>query len=112
MVLAFERTLTKIERLDDTVKDIVEEFKDVPTTVIVNALRKGSLGHYGQCYKLSTLQACIWIRQYLKEHKFGKGKHAHLNVGDLIMGKEIIGFTQTGSPLIQPTTDKPTSTGW
>ena len=55
--------------IDHTINDIMSEFSYVTIKQIREALRKGSLGHYGKTYKLSTQEVCVWIREYLKSTK-------------------------------------------
>jgi len=55
--------------IDHTINDIISEFGYVSLKQIREALRKGSLGHYGKTYKLSTQEVCVWIREYLKSNK-------------------------------------------
>jgi len=55
--------------IDLTITDIISEFGYVSLKQIRESLRKGSLGHYGKTYKLSTQEVCVWIREYLKSNK-------------------------------------------
>ena len=54
--------------LNKMAEDIVSEFQDVETKVIITALKKGGTGHYGRTFKLSIQEVCYWIREELKNH--------------------------------------------
>jgi hypothetical protein len=67
--LAFERTgiSANVMQSDLIFNDIKTEYKDTPIEFIVEALRRGGLGYYGKTFKFSSQDACIWVREYLKE---------------------------------------------
>jgi hypothetical protein len=67
--LAFERTGTNPFNIESMVNDIQSEFPHLNESSLKQAIRNGSLGHYGKTYKLTTQEICIWIREYLKENK-------------------------------------------
>ena len=69
--IAFVIERLRIEPFDITnmVNDIQKEFKDLDDEVIITAFRNGSLGMYGQTYRLNTQMLCIWIRKYLEDNK-------------------------------------------
>jgi hypothetical protein len=53
--------------IDNTANDIFEEFKHSNISKIREAIRKGSLGYYGQSYRMSTQEVCVWIRKHICE---------------------------------------------
>lgn len=50
--------------IESTINDIITEFGTYKLNSIREALRNGSLGMYGQTFRLSTQEICIWIRKY------------------------------------------------
>lgn len=50
-------------------QDIRTEFPDLKPISLVKAFRNGSLGKYGQTYKLTTQILCVWIRKYIESKK-------------------------------------------
>ena len=66
LALVFERL--RIEPFDITgmTKDILDEFSGVGENKIIEAIRFGGLGVYGQTYRFSTQVVCIWIRTHIK----------------------------------------------
>jgi hypothetical protein len=67
IAVAFERTGTEVNNIDNMVLDVFSEFPNVNIEQILIALRNGSLGKYGKTYKFTTQEICIWIRKYLEE---------------------------------------------
>lgn len=71
---ALRRTDSYSEKFD--IKDAIEvilqepEFKKLTLQNVVEALKKGGLGHYGKTYKLSTQEICIWLREFRKEVRY------------------------------------------
>ena len=57
------------------IESIAECFPDIKFKYILQALKKGSLGFYGQTYKLTAQEVCIWIRKYYDEET-DEGKRA------------------------------------
>lgn len=50
-----------------TIKELVSQgFPDLDEKYIIQALKHGSLGHYGKTYKLCAQDVCIWICEYMK----------------------------------------------
>lgn len=64
IVLAAERTEKELPTsIDNTVNDIISEFKHLSIENIQLAIKKGALGYSGETYgRLSTQTICIWIR--------------------------------------------------
>lgn len=50
--------------INNTIEDIRAEFKYLTLKQIREALRNGSLGLYGNTFRLSTQEVCIWIRKH------------------------------------------------
>lgn len=50
--------------INNTIQDIRAEFKYLTLKQIREALRNGSLGLYGNTFRLSTQEVCIWIRKH------------------------------------------------
>lgn len=50
--------------INNTIQDIIAEFKYLTLKQIREALRNGSLGLYGNTFRLSTQEVCIWIRKH------------------------------------------------
>ena len=69
IVVAFQRINVPSERVIDIVNDIKLCFPDVNNNDIIEAIKRGSLGEFGQTYRMSTQAVCIWIREYLKSIK-------------------------------------------
>lgn len=57
------------DSIDETINDLLDEFKHVTIKDIREALRNGSLAKYGVTYKLNTQVLCFWIREHLKTKK-------------------------------------------
>ena len=57
------------DSIDETINDLLDEFKHVTIKDIRESLRGGGFGKYGRTYKLSTQEISIWIREYLKSKK-------------------------------------------
>lgn len=104
ILLAFERTATKPERIEGLLRDVLNEFDYLPTEQITEAIKKGSLGYFGSCYKISTLQICLWIREFIKNERTFNG----LKVGDIVKGMKIIFFTEDGRPVFEGNTKRAT----
>ncbi len=70
--LAAERTEKELpSSVDNTVADILSEFKHLSTEQIQTAIKKGALGYCGETYgRLSTQTICIWIRNEHPEKPF------------------------------------------
>lgn len=64
VALAFERTNLPMFNTDKLVLDVLKEFENTPIKDITKAIKKGSLGHYGRTYRMSTQEVCLWIREY------------------------------------------------
>lgn len=64
-----ERLRMDFQSIDETIIDLLDEFKHVRLKDIREALRNGSLGKYGKTYRLSTQEVCVWIREHLKTKK-------------------------------------------
>ena len=43
--------------------DVANEFSNIKIETIKSAIKKGALGEFGQTYKLTTQEVCIWIRK-------------------------------------------------
>ena len=71
IILAFDRTgnVFDSQKAFSMFYDLANEFPTTKPDVIIEALRKGGLGHYGKTYKLSTQELCIWIRQHLIDER-------------------------------------------
>lgn len=69
LVIVMERLKMDFDSIDETINDLLDEFKHVTIKDIREALRGGGLGKYGRTYKLSTQEISIWIREYLKSKK-------------------------------------------
>ena len=69
LIIVMSRLSMDFKNIDSTTNDLFNEFSYVTIKQIREALRKGSLGHYGKTYKLSTQEVCVWIREYLKSNK-------------------------------------------
>lgn len=71
IILAFDRTGNAFDSTTalSMFHDLVNEFPKIKLEVVIEALRKGGLGHYGKTYKLSTQELCIWIRQHLIDER-------------------------------------------
>jgi hypothetical protein len=69
ILLAFERTSTEPNNIENMINDVITEFPRVSKETFTLAIRDGSLGKYGKTYKLSTQDICIWIREYLKSKR-------------------------------------------
>ena len=69
LVIVMSRLSMDFKNIDSTTNDLFNEFNYVTIKQIREVLRKGSLGHYGKTYKLSTQEVCVWIREYLKSNK-------------------------------------------
>lgn len=67
ILIACERLNMEIVNIDNTVADILSEFKHLKTNDFTTALRNGGLGKYGRTYKLNTQELCFWIREYNKK---------------------------------------------
>lgn len=67
LVYAMDRTGDTELIIENTIHDILSEFKLLSEDKIKEAIKKGSLGAYGKTYKLTTQEICIWIREYLKQ---------------------------------------------
>ncbi len=61
--MVMERVGLDFKDLDSTIQDLISEFGHVSLKDIREALRNGSLGLYGQTFRLSTQEVCIWIRK-------------------------------------------------
>jgi hypothetical protein len=68
-----ERLEMDFNNIDSTIKDIIDEFGYVQLKNIIAAIRQGSLGYFGQTYRLNTQVVCVWIREYLKSKKTSLG---------------------------------------
>ena len=70
MALSFDRLNLPIDELvlENIVKDISSEYKNLTIEQMQKALRNGSFGHYGRTYRISTQEVSIWIRTYCKEN--------------------------------------------
>ena len=64
LVIVMERLNMDFKNIDTTALDIFTEFKYMKLPMIIEALRKGSLGAYGSTFRLNTQEVCIWIRKY------------------------------------------------
>lgn len=69
LIIASQRTLCDLKHEKNIVNDILKEFKHLNIKQIIEAIKRGGLGYYGNCYKLSTTQICVWIREYEREIK-------------------------------------------
>jgi len=49
------------------IKDLNYRFPELKEEKLIEILKDGSLGKYGQIYKLSTMQICLWIKEEIKE---------------------------------------------
>lgn len=47
------------------VADVLQTFQNVDKKVILEAIKKGSLGCFGRTYRLSSQEVCLWVREYL-----------------------------------------------
>lgn len=61
--MVMERVGLDFKDIDSTIQDVISEFGHVNLKDIREALRNGSLGLYGQTFRLSTQEVCIWIRK-------------------------------------------------
>ena len=70
MAKAFARTEKPCtpETIELITSEIIDEYGDLPTDVIIQALMKGGRGKYGGTFILSVQQICIWIDRYIKEN--------------------------------------------
>lgn len=95
LVIAIERTGGNITTLgnlniENTVDDILRKFSGIEVKTIINAIRNGSLGDYGECYKITTQNVCIWIRKHLEELKGTKTHQIRQKIkSDFIIPKKI-----------------------
>lgn len=64
--VAEQRTDLKFKNIVESHTDVLNEFSNIPIDKIQKAIRNGSLGKYGQTYRLSTQEICRWIREYNK----------------------------------------------
>jgi len=69
LAVSMDRLGMDFKNIDNTISDLIIEFKGVPLKDIREAIRNGSLGKYGKTYRLSTQEVCVWIREYLKTKK-------------------------------------------
>lgn len=61
--MVMERVGMDFKDIDSTIQDLISEFGHIALKDIREALRSGSLGLYGQTFRLSTQEVCIWIRK-------------------------------------------------
>jgi len=73
LAITMERVGQDFNNIDETVKDLSNEFKHLKINQFREAIRNGSLGMYGKTFKLSTQEVCYWIREYLKSRKSSLG---------------------------------------
>jgi len=66
ILLAFERLGTEPYNVENTINDILSEFKRLNEDDISLAFRNGALGKYGKTYRLCTQDFCLWIREFYK----------------------------------------------
>jgi len=67
IAVSFERTGTEPYDISNLSIDVYNEFKDINPEWVIEGIRRGSLGHYGKTFKLTTQEICIWVRNYLAE---------------------------------------------
>lgn len=69
VAVAFDRTNTLPRNIEQMVKDVSSEFKNVDIEHVQKAIRRGSLGFYGKTFgEVSTQEICIWIIKYIEEN--------------------------------------------
>ena len=69
LVLALDRTgMTDVENhiLDKISFDILQNFKEVKLSFLLEAINEGGLGKYGRTYRFSVQEICLWIYSKLK----------------------------------------------
>ncbi len=69
LVLAMDRLGMTFKNIENTIDDIVLQFPILTINQFRTAVRNGSLGHYGQTFKLNTQIVCIWVDKHLEELK-------------------------------------------
>ena len=67
LVLAMANTCIDIDNLQFTEDALREQFKGEQKTVVIKAIKKGSMGAYGISHKLTPQVIGYWIYQYKKE---------------------------------------------
>lgn len=78
LIVAFERTGSIIEtenQINYIAETLINEFAELNSEQIIEALRNGGLGKYGRTYKLTIQEICIWIRTYIKDNSPIKAFH-------------------------------------
>jgi len=63
-----ERTQSDLPNIDGAIEDVINEFPNIEFYRIKQAIKNGSLGHYGRTYRMSTQEVCIWIKEYIKQN--------------------------------------------
>lgn len=101
IALAIERTGTTPFKIGSMVNDVLDEFKNIEIDRLVLAIRNGSLGMYGETFKLTTQVLCVWIRKYQKDDKdLIDGRPRFLEFNGVM--KEIAFYKEDGTPVIKP----------
>lgn len=67
LAVAMQRTESEMSNIKLTINDIYSEFQNKKLIDITEAIRQGTFGKYGTCYKLTTQVIGYWINQFFKE---------------------------------------------
>ena len=66
LFIALDRTGVKLVNVDTLIDHLRDCYPDTPTERITSAIKEGTMGTYGDVYRLSFTQVSIWIKEYEK----------------------------------------------